>query len=58
MQKSRVYFSPNTNEAVIVEVSNILGIQKTDDFGHYLSVPTINGRVTKAIFQNVIARVD
>jgi len=50
MQKSSVYFSPNMNKAVIAEVCNTLGIQQTDDFGHYLGVPAINGRVTKARF--------
>ena len=58
MQKSSIYFSPNANEVVIAEVCNTLGIQQTDDFGCYLGVPMINGRVTKATFQNVITRVE
>jgi len=33
-QKSSVFFSPNTNEAVVAEVCNILAIQQTEDFGH------------------------
>ena len=32
-QKSSIYFSPNINEAVAVEVCNTLGIQRTEDFG-------------------------
>ena len=57
-QKSSIYFSPNTNEAVMVEVCNTLGIPRTDDFGRYLGVPTINGRVSGATFQSVLNRID
>jgi len=42
----------------MAEVCNTLAIQKTNDFGRYLGVPAINGRVTKAMFQDVITRVD
>jgi len=35
-----------------------LGIQQTDDFGRYLRVPTLHGRVTSAKFQDVITRVE
>ena len=57
-QKSSVYFSPNTNSAVVAEVCNILDIQQTEDLSRYLGVPTITGRVTKATFQGVIDKVD
>ena len=56
--KSSIYFSPNTNEAIAVGVCATLGIQTTEDFGRYLRVPTITGKVTRATFQNVIAKVD
>jgi len=58
LAKSKVFFSPNTNEATAVEICNILGIQETDDFGRYLGVPTLHGRVTNAKFQDVITRVE
>ena len=57
-QKSRVYFSPNTNEAVRAEVCGLLGITSTTDLGRYLGVPVIHGRVTTSTFQDVITRVD
>jgi len=57
-QKSSIYFSPNTNEAMSVEICNVLNIARTTDFGCYLGVPTINGRVNSAMFQSVITRVD
>ena len=57
-QKSCIYFSPFTNEANIAEICNTLEIGRTNDLGKYLGVPTINGRVTKATFQEVLNRVD
>lgn len=50
VQKSRIYFSPNTNEATKAEVCSTLGIECTDDLGRYLGVPVFHGRVTSAIF--------
>jgi len=58
MAKSSVYFSPNTNDGVKAEISVILGFQQTMDFGRYLGVPSMNGRVSSSLFQNVIERVD
>ena len=58
MRKSSIFFSPNTNDAVVAEVCTILGMQQTDDFGRYLGVPTIIGRATKGMFQHVITRVE
>jgi len=58
VQKSSVYFSPNTNESTMAEICNTLAIQRTKDFGCYLGVLTMNGRMTKATFQDVITRLD
>ena len=58
MAKSSVYFSRNTNEGVKAEISAILGFQQTTDFGRYLGIPSINGRVSSSLFQNVMARGD
>jgi len=57
-QKSKVYFSPNTNEAVIAEVCGLLAITHTKDLGRYLGVPVLHGRVTSSTFQDVVTRVD
>ena len=56
--KSSIYFSANTNEAVAVEICNVLGIPRTLDLGRHLGVPTINGRVTRATYQNLLTKVD
>jgi len=52
-----VYFSLNTNAAAIVEVCNVLNIQQTENFGRYLGVPTITGRVTKSTYQSILDKV-
>lgn len=36
----------------------MLGTAKTDDLGKYVGVPTIDDRVTKASYQEIITRVD
>ncbi|GKA76430.1 reverse transcriptase [Tanacetum coccineum] len=56
--KSRIYFFNNVHHELADEVSEILRIDHTDDLGYYLGMPTINGRVTKATFQNIINKVD
>jgi len=56
--KSRVYFSPNTSVEDAVEICETLGMECTGNLGKYLGIPTINGRVTKATFQEVVQRVD
>ena len=42
----------------MVEVCNTLGIPQTIDFGRYLRVSTINGKVTRDTFQSVLTKVD
>jgi len=58
MAKSSIYFSSNTNEAIIAEICNTMEMQQTEDLGCYLGVPTINRRVTKAMFHYVLARFE
>jgi len=55
--KSRVYFSPNTNDSEVEKICSVLGMEKTDDSGKYLGVPTINGRITKSQYQYVLERI-
>ena len=40
------------------QIYSVLGMPKTNDLGKYLGVPTVNGTLTKATHQEVIARVD
>ena len=52
--KSRIYFSPNTDASVRMDICATLDMLSTDDLGRYLGVPTINGRITKVTYQHVV----
>ncbi|XP_074296948.1 uncharacterized protein LOC141627613 [Silene latifolia] len=54
--KSRVFFSSNTRPEIQNAVSNTLGFDITNDLGSYLGMPTINGRVTRNTFSNIVER--
>ena len=56
--KSKVYFSPNTNEVVREAVSEKLGMEITTDLGSYLGVPTINGRTSKREYQYLVDKIN
>ncbi|GAA0176088.1 hypothetical protein LIER_29144 [Lithospermum erythrorhizon] len=46
-QKTTVWFSPNTNEALKVEVLSILGVAKVTSHNKYLGLPSSIGRSKK-----------
>ena len=56
--KSRVFFSKNTNQDMANEIGVSLGIPVAEYLGRYLGMPTINGRVTKHTFKSIMNRVD
>jgi len=56
--KSRIYFSPNTSTGVMDGICEILSVESPGDLEKYLGIPTINGRVTKVTFQDVVHKVD
>jgi len=56
--KSRVFFSPNTEDLEVGRICNVLGMEATTDLGKYLGVPTLHGRSTRAQFQYVLERID
>ena len=58
VSKSRVYFSPNTKEDVVDKICTSLDIERTSDLGKYLGVPTINGKVTRVTFHEMLHRAD
>ena len=57
-QKSGISFLPNASNIEVEQICSVIGMPKTEDLSKYLGVPTINGRVTRATYQEVIARVD
>ena len=52
-QKSSVFFSPNTEHDVKMEVRNSLGIQNEALGAKYLGLPTAVGRSTKEAFEHI-----
>jgi hypothetical protein len=57
-EKSRVFFSKNVGWHKKLELSNLLGIQATDDLGKYLGVPILHKRVTKDTYQFILDKVN
>jgi len=56
--KSRVFFSKNTNQDMANAIGATLGIPVAGDLGTYLGMSTINGRVTKHTFKSIMNGVD
>ena len=56
--KSRVYFSENTNLELRDSICTELQMEATSDLGKYLGVPTIHGRSTKGDYQYLVDRVN
>jgi len=55
--KSRVYFSKNTELLIRETISEVLGMETTDDLCHYLGVPVLHGRTSRTHFQCLLDRV-
>lgn len=58
IDKSRVYFSDNTDFWIKEAVCGVLGMEATEDFGKYLGVPTINGRTSTRDYQYLVDKVN
>ncbi|CAN1153186.1 LINE-1 retrotransposable element ORF2 protein [Linum perenne] len=58
LDKSRVFFSKNTQGASRRNICRSLGIAETTDLGRYLGVPVIHGRVRKDTFSYILERID
>lgn len=55
--KSKILFSPNTDQQLAAEICHIVSIEATNDLGKYLGIPLQSKRVTKATFQEIISRI-
>lgn len=56
--KSQVCFSRNTDLALATEIARMFQIDRTDDLGKYLGVPSIHGRVSCQSFSDLLDRVN
>lgn len=50
LAKSKVYFSPNTNDGLATSLSQELGVNITKDLGMYLGAPLLHQRLSKDQF--------
>lgn len=57
LNKSEIFFSPNVSSADAANLMASAGMPRTENLGRYLGVPSIHGRVTKAIFQPILERI-
>ncbi|KAK6120464.1 hypothetical protein DH2020_045801 [Rehmannia glutinosa] len=50
LEKSRVYFSPNTNANLISQILQRLGIPQVSSHGKYLGLPSVVGKSKREVF--------
>ncbi|XP_019198912.1 PREDICTED: uncharacterized protein LOC109192673 [Ipomoea nil] len=58
LNKSQVLFSKNTVPGLADDLTRRLNIARTMDFGKYLGVPAIHGRVTCNTFSDLLTRIN
>lgn len=55
-EKSRLYCSPNTSNALAVEISDLCGSPLTNDLGKYIGVSHIHSRVSKNTYKEIVEK--
>jgi hypothetical protein len=53
LQKSEIFFSKNTNQAIREFVKNILHVTESIGYGKYLGLPSMVGRKKRAMFNHI-----
>lgn len=53
-----MYFSKNLPIPKQEEIRTALGMEKTDDLGLYLGMPTLTSRITNQIFNHLCEKID
>jgi hypothetical protein len=57
LSKSKVFFSNNLQVALANDISNILGVDETQDLGKYLGVPMLHQRINKNSLSFILDRM-
>ncbi|XP_062021310.1 uncharacterized protein LOC133737845 [Rosa rugosa] len=55
-EKSSLFCSPNTEEGLAAQLSDICGSPLTDDLGKYLGVPLLHSRVTPETYKGLVEK--
>lgn len=56
-EKSAIYCSPNTDNAIAKEISCICGSPLMDNLGNYLGMPLLHARVTRNTHSRLVDKV-
>ncbi|KAM5573208.1 hypothetical protein ABKV19_012976, partial [Rosa sericea] len=56
-EKSSLFCSPDTEEDLAAQISDICGSPLTDDLGNYLGVPLLHSRVTPETYKGLVEKV-
>ena len=57
VNKSALFFSPNTRNELRERITNLFGVQSTKNMGKYLGIPTLVGRDRRRAFRDVKERL-
>ncbi|KAL1569138.1 hypothetical protein AAHA92_00650 [Salvia divinorum] len=57
INKTQLFFSPNTDAETAMKIESILHFKVVDNLGMYLGIPIIHGRATYANFRYIIDKV-
>ncbi|KAL1548779.1 hypothetical protein AAHA92_16968 [Salvia divinorum] len=57
INKTQLFFSPNTDADTAMKIESILHFKVVDNLGMYLGIPIIHGRATYATFRYIIDKV-
>lgn len=55
-EKSRLYCSPNTSNALAMEISDLCGSPLTNDLRKYFGVSHIHSRVSKNTYKEIVEK--
>lgn len=58
LPKPRAYFSNNVLVSTQADISEVLGMELTEDLSMYLGMPTLTSRVTKETFSHLCEEID
>lgn len=58
LSKSQIMFSQNVTEELAIRISGIARMNRTNNMGKYLGVPSIHGRVTNGLFNPILERMN
>ena len=56
--KSNIFVSQDVDSNVANEISHLFGIPLTTNLGKYLGIPSIHGRMSSSLYQQILDRLE